>query len=169
MNETPQQYTKRILQQAEGQDPLTVQTTTPGKLEDLVRGVPAARLAARPSPEKWSVTEILAHLADAEIAVAWRIRQILAAPGTPIQAFDQDAWAAAGHYSRRNPQQSLQQFSVLRQTNLSLLNLLTPEQWKHHGMHAERGLETIEHMVKMIAGHDLNHLKQVETILQSHK
>jgi len=115
------------------------------------------------------VAEILAHLADCEIVTGWRLRQILGAPGTPIQAFDQDSWAAAGHYHKRDPRKSAEQFCVAREANLALLKSLAPEQWKHHGMHAERGVETIEHIVRMMAGHDLNHAKQVEQIVAAKK
>ena len=169
MKETPQEYTQRILGNLAGQDPLKVQAGTAKKLERLMRGVPASRLRKRPAPEKWSVGEILAHLADAEIVTGWRLRQILGAPGTPIQAFDQDSWVAAGHYEKRDPRKSGEQFRVLREANLSLLKSLSPEQWKHHGMHAERGVETIEHIVRMIAGHDVNHTKQIERILGGKK
>ena len=169
MKETPQEYTQRILGNLAGQDPLKVQAGTAKKLERLMRGVPASRLRKRPAPERWSVGEILAHLADAEIVTGWRLRQILGAPGTPIQAFDQDSWVAAGHYEKRDPRKSAEQFRVLREANLSLLKSLSPEQWKHHGMHAERGVETIEHIVRMMAGHDVNHTKQVEGILARKK
>lgn len=169
MKETPQEYTQRILGNLAGQDPLKVQAGTAKKLERLMRGVPASRLRKRPAPERWSVGEILAHLADAEIVTGWRLRQILGAPGTPIQAFDQDSWVAAGHYEKRDPRKSGEQFRVLREANLSLLKSLSPEQWKHHGMHAERGVETIEHIVRMMAGHDVNHTKQVEGILARKK
>ena len=169
MQETPQEYIKRILGNVEGQDPLKVQAGTPKKLERLVKGMPASKLRKRPAPEKWSACEILAHLADSEIVIGWRLRQILGAPGTPIQAYDQDSWAAAGHYQKRDPRKSAEQFRVVREANLALLKSLTPEQWKHHGMHAERGVETIEHIVRMIAGHDLNHTKQVERIVGAKK
>jgi hypothetical protein len=121
----------------------------------------------RPAPQKWSVGEILAHLADAEVVTGWRIRQILGAPGTSIQAFDQDAWAASGHYGERDPGRSLTQFRALRDVNLEVLTYLTPEQWQHYGMHAERGRETIEHIVRMLAGHDVNHTRQIESILRA--
>jgi hypothetical protein len=122
-------------------------------------------LRQRPAPGKWSVTEILAHLADTEIVASWRIRAVLGSPGTPLQAFDQDTWATAGHYDRRDARTSLELFRVLREVNLALYKTLTPEQWKHHGMHAERGVETVEHTVRLFAGHDLNHTRQVELIL----
>ncbi len=165
MNETPQQYTKRILGHAEGKQPLAVQAATPKKLERMIKGMSTAKLRKRPAPDKWSIGEILTHLSEAEIAGSWRMRLILGAPGTPVAAFDQDAWVKSGHYDKRDPRKSLELFRTLREANIAMLKSLTPEQWKHYGMHAERGQETIEHMVRMFAGHDLNHLQQIERIL----
>jgi hypothetical protein len=139
------------------------------KLERLVKGVPASRLRKRPAPDKWSVSEILAHLADAEIVIGWRIRSILGAPGTPIQAYDQDAWAAAGNYAKRDPRKSIEQFRAMRDANLAFYKSLRPEQWKQSGMHAERGEESIERIARMIAGHDINHILQIERILAPKK
>ena len=101
--------------------------------------------------------------------MGWRMRQILGAPGTPIQPFDQDAWAAAGHYEKRDARKSLEQFRSAREANLALLKSLSPEQWKLHGMHAERGVESIHQIVCMVAGHDVNHSKQVEQIVAPKK
>ena len=165
MPETVQQYAQRILANSQGQDPIKVQSTTPKRLERLIKGIPTAKLRKRPAPEKWSVAEILAHLADVEIVVGWRMRSILGAPGTPIQAFDQDSWVTAGHYEKRDPRKSIEQQRVVREANLALLKSLSPEQWKHFGQHAERGQESIEYIVRMIAGHDLNHIHQIEHIL----
>ena len=165
MNETPQQYTQRIMTHAEGKQPMAVQAATAKKLERAIKGVPTSKLRKRPAPNKWSVSEIAAHLADAEVAIGFRLRLILGAPGTPVAAFDQDAWVTSLHYEKREPRKSVEQFRVLREANLALLKTLTPEQWKHYGMHAKRGQETIEHIVRLIAGHDLNHLQQVERIL----
>lgn len=165
MKETPQEYTQRILKYMEGKQPLAVQAATPRKLERLIKGVPTGKLRKRPAPDKWSVGEILAHLAEAEIVGGFRMRLILGAPGTAIVAFDQDAWVVSGHYAKRDLKKSAEQFRVLREANLALLKSLTPEQWKHYGMHSERGQESIEHIVRMFAGHDLNHLRQVEAIL----
>jgi uncharacterized damage-inducible protein DinB len=169
MAETPQEYIQRILATLGGQTPLKVQAATPKKLARLIARVSSAKLRKRPAPGKWSAAEILAHLADSEIAAGWRMRQILGAPGTPIQAFDQDAWAAAGRYEKRDAKKSLEQFRAVREANLALLKSLSPEQWKHHGLHAERGVETIEHVTCMMAGHDLNHLAQVQRIVAAGK
>lgn len=169
MQETPQKYTQRILGNVEGYDPLKVQAETPKKLGRLIQRASPSKLRQKPAPGKWSAAEIVAHLADCEVVVGWRMRQILGAPGTPIQAFDQDAWAAAGHYDKREAKKSLVQFRAAREGNLLLLKSLTPEQWKQHGMHSERGVETIEHIVSLMAGHDLNHLGQVERIVAAKK
>ncbi len=165
MTETPQQYTQRILGYVEGKQPLAVQAATAATLERLIKGVSAAALREPPAPEKWSVSEILAHLADGEIVGGYRIRLILGSPGVPIGAYDQARWAISGHYDRRDPRKSLEQFRVLRAGNLALLDSLDSEQWTHYGVHSERGRESIEDIVRMFAGHDLNHLRQIETIL----
>ncbi len=169
MQETPQEYIQRIPATLGGETPLKVQAATPKKLARAIARASSAKLRKRPAPGKWSAAEILAHLADSEIVVGWRLRQILGAPGTPIQAYDQDSWAAAGHYEKRDARKSLEQFRAVREANLALLKSLKPEQWKHHGMHAERGVETIERITAMMAGHDLNHLAQVERIVARKK
>jgi DinB superfamily len=74
-------------------------------------------------------------------------------------------WVTSLHYDKRDVRKALEQFRVLRETNLALLKTLSPEQWKHYGMHAERGQESIAQIVRMFAGHDLNHLLQIEKIL----
>src|SRR5215831_2351286 len=98
MNEAPQLYTKRILGYVEGKKAMAMQAATAKKLARLIKGVSVAKLRKRPAPEKWSVSEIVAHLADGEIVGAFRLRFILGAPGSPIVAYDQDKWVISGHY-----------------------------------------------------------------------
>jgi DinB superfamily len=93
------------------------------------------------------------------------VRFILGSPGSPVVAYDQDKWVASGHYDERDPQKSVELFRVLREANLALLESLEPDDWKQYGMHSERGKESIEHIVRMFAGHDVNHLQQIEKIL----
>ena len=165
MPETAQEYRERILKNLQGQDPLKVQSATAGKLGRLVSSASKQRLAKCPAPGKWSTNEILAHLAECEVVFGYRLRAILGAPGTPIHGFDQDKWAAAGNYSARDAKKSLALFRALRSANLELLHGLKPEQWKLSGMHSERGEESIETTACMMAGHDLNHLRQVESLV----
>jgi DinB superfamily len=164
MQETPQQYTERMLSHSRGKDPLRLQQAAPRKLATLTRGLSKKQLSRRPAPGKWSIAEILAHLADAELVIGYRLRLILASNGTTIQAFDQDAWAGTFNYSRRDPKTSLETFRALRENNLRLLSSVPRRLWKNYGEHQERGKETVDHIVRMIAGHDLNYLLQVERI-----
>ena len=165
MTETPQQYTQRILTTLGEREPIGVLQETPARLAELVRSQAAEVLRQKPAPGKWSAAEILAHLADAEMVVGFRVRLILGEPGVTIQAFDQDEWAKFSHYDQMAAAESLERFTVNRRENVRLLRSLTAEQWQRHGMHSERGPETVEKMVKMWAGHDLNHRAQVERIV----
>ena len=90
MQETAQEYKQRIFSYLAENDPLKIQSATPKKLERLVSRAPGSKLRKQPAPGKWSVAEILAHMADTELVFGYRIRTILGAPGTPIQAFNQD-------------------------------------------------------------------------------
>lgn len=167
MIETPTQYTQRIRQYVDGREPIAVQAATAARLEQLIAGVSTANLRKRPAPDRWSVSEIAAHLADAEIVISYRLRLMLGSPGMSIVAYDQDGWVTSGHYDAREPQASVQLFRVLRDANLALLDSLDAEQWAHYGVHSERGIESIADVVRMTAGHDVNHLRQIEQILVS--
>ncbi len=105
-------------------------------------------------------------MADTEIVGGFRIRLILGAPGTPITGFDQDSWVRSLHYDKRDARKSLDQFRSLREANLALLKSLSQDQWKLCGIHSERGKESVETIVKMFAGHDINHIRQIEQILK---
>ncbi|MGA8493614.1 MAG: DinB family protein [Terriglobales bacterium] len=164
MQETPQQYIQRILGFTDGKDPLQVQRDTPKNLQKLIKPLSKKQLTQRPEPGKWSIAEILAHLADAELVGGWRMRLILGCNGVSVQPFDQDIWAEIFTYAKRDPAASLETFRVLRENNLAMLKALPRNLWENYGMHQERGKETITHIVRMFAGHDLNHLGQVEKI-----
>src|SRR6202158_6510750 len=125
MPETPQEYTQRMLNHSKGKAPLRLQQSAPRKFAALTERLSNRQLARRPEPGKWSIGEILAHLADAELVIGYRLRLILAANGTAIQAFDQDAWANTFNYSRRDPKISLETFRALRENNLRLLSSVT--------------------------------------------
>jgi hypothetical protein len=165
MPETAAQYIERVLGYIEGRDALQVQGATVRKLKKLLRKLTPKQLRWKPEPEKWSIGEILAHLADTEIVASWRMRSVIAANGATIQPFDQEAWAAAFAYGKRGAKQSLETFRVLRENNLAMLKTLKREHWESYGMHLERGKETLPHLTRMFAGHDVNHLMQVERIL----
>jgi hypothetical protein len=164
MPDTPD-YLLRIRQHASGKDPLEMQAQTPNILAELVGTVSDARLSERPGPGKWSVGEILAHLAEDEIATAWRYRQMVEHSGIDLPGFDQDLWAKIGNYGGRVPQESLALFKLLRGANLEFLRRLNGEQWNCFGIHAERGRITVVELAAHMAGHDANHVEQIRRIL----
>jgi uncharacterized damage-inducible protein DinB len=166
MSETAQQYTQRLLSYTEGQDPLAVQRSTPDKLAAVIKSLDRNQLSARPEPGRWSIAEILAHLADTELVISWRIRQTLSSNGTTIQAYDQDVWAKTFKYEDRDPQASLNTFRMLRDNNLALLNTVPKDLLENYGLHQERGKEPVTHVIRMVAGHDVNHLQQIERIVK---
>jgi DinB superfamily len=169
MPETTEQYIGRILGYVEGQDAIKVQRNTAAKLKKFMQGLTAKQLKTRPEPAKWSIAEIIAHLADAEIVASWRMRSVIGENGITIQPFDQDAWASAFEYRDRDAPSSLELFRVLRENNLRMLREIPRETWDNYGMHLERGKETIAHLTRMFAGHDTNHLLQVERITKQLK
>ncbi|MGD0725943.1 MAG: DinB family protein [Spirochaetia bacterium] len=169
MHETPQQYTQRILGFLEGKKPMEILAATPRQIARLVKGVSRKKLSQRTAPDKWSVTEILAHLADSELVYGFRIRIILEASGTSIQGTDQDAWAKFSDYAKHDPVLSLESFRINRERMVRLLKSLPRESWDLYGMHSERGKETVTRVVEMLAGHDVNHLKQIKERLSKRK
>ena len=167
MSETAQEYTARMLGLSAGKDPRAVQAATPAKLRRVVESTPRRLLTRSRAPGKWSIAQIVAHLADTEVVFAYRLRMILSRDGTEIQAFDQEKWAEVVEYDRVNPTDALAVFTAVRRANLALVARITPKQRQQFGQHQERGKETIERMQQMNAGHDLNHLAQIERLLKS--
>lgn len=169
MQETVEQYRQRMFSHIDGKEPLKLQAAAAARLAKLLKGVSTAKARKRPAPNKWSIAEIVAHIADTELVSGYRIRAIAGAPGTEIIGFDQDAWVTKLHYDKRDLKKSFEQYRTLREANLTLLKSLTSEQWKSYGKHNERGEETIETIVRMMAGHDINHFQQIEKILAAKK
>ena len=161
-----QPYLDRIRQFAEGEDPLQLQASTPQEIADLIANVSEPALHKRPQPGKWSVVEIIAHLAEDELVTSWRYRQMLENPGCALAGFDQDKWAAWGRYQEWEAEDALTMFRLLRDANLRLLRGLTPEEWTRSGVHAERGRITIADLARHMAGHDRNHLEQIRRLVQ---
>jgi hypothetical protein len=166
MPDSPQ-YLERIRSLSDSTDFLAAQREALRLLADLIRDASESQLSRQPAPGKWSVSEILAHLAEDEITSYWRYRQMIENPGVELSSFDQDLWSRLGNYASRKPAESLQLFRLLREANLAMLALLTPEEWLRYGVHAERGKITVEDLARHMAGHDLNHIQQIRKILES--
>lgn len=143
-------------------DPREVIETTALELHRLAGRIGAARLTAPRAPGKWSARDILCHLADSEIVFAFRLRQALADEHHVIQPFDQEKWAPP--YRSLDAHAALATFEQLRKWNLALLETVTASQLSKPVTHPERGEMTFETIVETMAGHDLNHVKQLEEI-----
>jgi hypothetical protein len=136
--------------------------TTARHLEQLSVALGPARIEESPAPGKWSPLEILCHLADCEIAFGFRLRQALAVDHYIIQPFDQELWARS--YAGYDAQAAMMTFSCVRQWNLMLLRSVPAEALSKQILHPERGEMTFRELIETIAGHDLNHLAQLEAI-----
>jgi DinB family protein len=143
-------------------EPREVVETTPLELHRLAGRIGSARLTTPRAPGKWSARDILAHLADCEIAFGYRLRQVLAEDDHVIQPFDQEKWAAP--YGSMDASAALGVFEALRNWNVALLKTVTPQQMQKKVTHPERGEMTFQTIVETMAGHDINHLKQLEEI-----
>jgi len=165
MQETSQQYISRLLGYLREKDAVKVLSSTPKKIRKLIKGVKKKRLYKKPEPNKWCVAEIIAHLAETELVMGWRYRSIAEKNEVKIQAFEQDDWAKNSQYVKSDVEEMLEMYQVLRDANLKFLKGLPKEKFENFGMHEERGKETIAHIMRLEAGHDLNHFMQIEAIL----
>lgn len=161
------EYTAALIGLVGEREPLDALYHTEVALRHAVAGVAAERLAKPEAPDKWSVRQVLAHLADSDLVFGWRLRMALAHDRPPIQGYDQDLWAAHLHYDEVDVEQALQVFGTLRRWNLRLLKRASSEERERVGVHAERGEESVAHMMKLYAGHDTLHLHQIERILKA--
>ena len=157
-------YVRAVLDLQAGEDPLAVLRRTPGALRDRVDGLTAEQAVQPEAPGKWSIRHVLAHLADSELVWGWRLRLVLAQDRPAIAGYDQDRWAARLGYDRIAAHDALTTFSVLRAGTLPLLEHASPDDRQRVGVHAERGEESVEHMIRLYAGHDVLHLRQIDRI-----
>lgn len=144
------------------QDPIRVLTTTAEKLQSLTASLSGAQLNHTHAPGKWSIREILAHLADCETVFSFRLRQTLAEDHHIIQPFDQERWAA--RYAAYDPASALTLFRAARNWNLRFLTSVTESDRRQPITHPERGTMTFWTIVETMAGHDINHLQQIECL-----
>ncbi len=142
------------------QDPIAVLQGTSASLTKLADRLPENQLALRRPEGKWSAREIVVHLADCELVFGFRVRQALSEHEPVIQPFDQARWAE--RYENFDIGTALQMFSAARQWNLLLFQQLTPEEWARQTNHPERGTMTVRTIAETMAGHDINHLGQLE-------
>jgi len=138
--------------------------------EDIARaitGLPAKTLQYKPAPDKWSIQEIVAHLADSELVFAYRIRQALADKDPTFAPIDQDAWARGLGYLEASPPELVAQYALLRRSNVRLLRRAQPADFEKSGFHPEQKRQiTVAELAGYMAKHGPNHLQQIERLKQ---
>ena len=146
-------------------DPLEVLAETQKTVPAIAQKLGPEGLKRSYGPGKWTGAQVLAHLTDSEIAFGFRVRQIVAEPELPIQPFDETKWAA--HYDKANGAEAAQAFQALRAFNLSYFRQLTSAERERSANHPVRGPEEADTVIRILAGHTLNHLAQLEKIVSS--
>jgi uncharacterized damage-inducible protein DinB len=143
-----------------GRDALAVISETPGRLARVLKDVSAAQAELPLAPGKWSLREVMAHLADCEIAWGWRLRQALAEDHAVLQPFNQDAWAQV--YGAYTLAEAWTCYCGLRAWNVAFVRGLSAAEKERMYTHPERGEERLWTVVEIMAGHDLHHLNGLE-------
>ena len=158
-------YVRALLDLLGSRDPLEVMGELLPWIETRLHGVPDPALRRPEAPGKWSVIQVIQHLADSDLVAGFRIRMVVAEDRPPLQGYDQDRWAREFHYDQMPLSAALDQLRALRTANLRLWSRLTPAQLERVGLHSERGPETAGHLLRLMRAHDLVHRRQIERIL----
>jgi hypothetical protein len=157
-------YVAAVLELLGSRDPMAVLTETPSAVRRAIDGLVPDELRTPEREGKWSIAQVLRHLADSDLVWGWRLRLILSQDRPTLTGYDQDAWAARLRYEDADPADSLQMFDLLRRDNLRVIRQAAPDDLRRVGVHSERGDESLEHLRRLYAGHDLLHLRQIERI-----
>ena len=141
---------------------LEILAATPRKLKDEIATMAPREMAARPARNKWSVREVLAHLADVEeLGMRARVAAMVELENPTLLSFDQEARAAQLRYHASPPQRSLASLKRQRRANVAWLRKLRPTQLRRRGTHEKVGTISVEELIAEWAFHDLGHLKQI--------
>jgi hypothetical protein len=136
----------------------------PGLLEDAVEGASDTETAFVPAPGKWNIRQILRHVADTEIVVGMRMRQIIAEDKPTLAPFDQDAWAEKLGYEKAGALDSLAKFRSNREDTAALLESLPAEAFERVSFHPERGTKSLLEWVRLFSGHVEKHAEQIRSL-----
>ncbi len=161
----PAAYQQYLLALLGDDDPADAQQSTADALRRLARDA-GVLIFQQPAPGEWSVGQVIAHLADAEIMMSGRYRLILAQDGPQLVGYDQDLWVERLHDDQEPVDNSIEVFETLRKANIGLWRRSNEEQRARVGIHSERGPESFDLCFRMIAGHDRLHLGQIRRALE---
>ncbi len=137
------------------------------QLKQAIEGLPENQLKWKASPEQWSVTEVLSHLADHNIVVSFRIRELLSGSAAPLPAFRQDPWVSSARANESSADDILDVFRALLVFNSRLFRRLTGEEWGKSGVNVKGETVTLQQAVQAFIDHVQTHLRQIERIKQA--
>ncbi len=138
---------------------------TPRRLHDLAQSAEPAAWLHKPNAATWAPIEVLAHLADAELFFATRLRLMLTADRPTLEALDQQALATRSNYLAWPLEQALGRFTQRRESNLELLHTCNAADLERVGVHRRRGVITVADLVALMLAHDTAHAGQIRTRL----
>ena len=157
-------YVSRLTDALGDRDPLGVMTELPSSLRTLTRGLSDEQMRRPEGPGKWSVIQVLEHLADHEIINGFRLRSTIAEAEPQLRGYDQTRWIARLHYGETDAETVLREIETARGRTLRLLRALGPDELARVGMHQERGPESVRLNMAITAGHDMVHRRQIARI-----
>ena len=160
-------YTAAIIGALGARDPFEVLREMPGEIQKVLSGVPRDRILRPEKPGKWSMGQVVQHLSDSDAVVGFRFRMILAHDRPDLAGYDQDQFVARLHENDTDIDAAFAEFEATRRATLRLLERTKPGDFKRVGVHAERGEESVEHLLRMHAGHDVVHLRQLRRIRET--
>lgn len=126
-----------------------------------LRGFPREMWQWKPAPDRWSIHEILIHLADSEANAYVRCRRFIAEPDQPVMAYDQDVWARKLHYHAQNPEEALELFRWLRRMSYHLIRDLPESAWASRVRHPEQPDYTFDRWLDIYERHTSGHIEQM--------
>lgn len=132
-------------------------------------GCAGAELDFVPAPDRWSVRQIICHLADSEMAAAVRFRQVIAEEQPLMQYYDEKAWAVNLDYSKRKASPVIESFRRIRGENYELLKDLSEDVFQRTGRHSQKGLLTLLDLLKLYTVHAEKHSEQVRAVRAAYK
>lgn len=144
-----------------GRAPIDAMAGAPGRIAKAIRGLDERELARRPAPGKWSIKEVIAHLADGEVIVGSRVRMVAAMERPQLVGYDQDAFVDRLGVDQVDTKHLLAAFDAARALNVALYKRLPKTAFGRVGLHTERGEESVAAMLAMYAGHDVIHEQQI--------
>lgn len=162
-----QAYVAALLAALGSRDPLEVLREMPDALRRALTGLSPVELATPEAPGKWSQCQVVQHLADSDLVGAFRFRMMLSHDRPTLAGYDQDSWVERIHRNDTDVDAAMIEFEALRRANVRLLERTTPVDRERVGLHAERGPESLGHMMRLHAGHDVVHLRQLARIRQA--